>query len=97
LSDLEVLEHFQQHEISTLRLLNKPQAWSQPIGREHELSQNWNRLEARVGKECLDTMMGKSLRKITRDRQREQCKKSAYMGRERFGRGFGSFRSWFRA
>jgi hypothetical protein len=37
-------------------------------------------------------MMGKSLRKIGRDKQPEQCKKSAYMGRRRFGRGF----SWFR-
>jgi hypothetical protein len=28
------------------------------------------------------TMMGKSLRKIGRDRQCEKCKKSAYMGKE---------------
>jgi hypothetical protein len=27
-------------------------------------------------------MMGKSLRKIGRDKQCEQCKKSAYMGKE---------------
>jgi hypothetical protein len=27
-------------------------------------------------------MMGKSLRKIGRDRQCEKCKKSAYMGKE---------------
>jgi hypothetical protein len=27
-------------------------------------------------------MMGKSLRKIGRNRQGEQCKKSAYMGKE---------------
>jgi hypothetical protein len=51
--------------------LNKPWAWSQPTGREHELSQSWNRLEARVDKEWLDTMTGKSLRKIGRDRQHE--------------------------
>jgi hypothetical protein len=37
----------------------------------------------------LDTMTGKSLRKIGRDRQ---GKKSAYMGRRKFGRGFGWFR-----
>jgi hypothetical protein len=30
-------------------------------GREHELSQSWNHLEARVGKEWRDTMMGKSM------------------------------------
>jgi hypothetical protein len=30
----------------------------------------------------LDTIMGKSLRKIGRDRQGKQLKKSAYMGRE---------------
>jgi hypothetical protein len=30
----------------------------------------------------LDTMAGKSLRKIGRDRQGEQHKKSAYMGKE---------------
>jgi hypothetical protein len=30
----------------------------------------------------LDTMMGKSLRKIGRDKQPEQRKKSAYMGKE---------------
>jgi hypothetical protein len=30
----------------------------------------------------LDTMMGRSFRKIGRDRQREQHKKSAYMGKE---------------
>jgi hypothetical protein len=30
----------------------------------------------------LETMMGKSLRKIGRDRQREQCKMSAYMRKE---------------
>jgi hypothetical protein len=30
----------------------------------------------------LDTMIGNSLRKIGRDRQPEQCKKSAYMGKE---------------
>jgi hypothetical protein len=29
-----------------------------------------------------NTMMGKSLRKIGRDKQSEQLKKSAYMGRE---------------
>jgi hypothetical protein len=29
-----------------------------------------------------NTMMGKSLRKIRRDRQHEQSKKSAYMGKE---------------
>jgi hypothetical protein len=61
---------------------NKLQAWSQPTRREHELFQSWNHLEARVGKEWLDTMTGKSLRKIGRDRQPEQCKKSAYMGKE---------------
>jgi hypothetical protein len=61
---------------------NKPWAWSQPTGREHELSQSWNHLEARVGKEWLDTMMGKSLRKIGRNKQGEQSKKSAYMGKE---------------
>jgi predicted acetyltransferase len=32
----------------------------------------------------LNSMMGKSLRKIGRDSQPEQCKKSAYMGRRRF-------------
>jgi hypothetical protein len=62
--------------------LNKLQAWSQPTGREHELSQSWNCPEVRVGKEWLDTMTGKSLRKIGRDKQREQRKKSAYMGKE---------------
>jgi hypothetical protein len=62
--------------------LNKPRAWSQPTGREHELSQSWNCLEARAGKEWLDTMMGRSLRKIARERQCEQRKKSAYMGKE---------------
>jgi hypothetical protein len=62
--------------------LNKPQAWSWPTGREHELPQSWNHLEARVGKEWLDTMTGKSLRKTGRDRQCEQHKKSAYMGKE---------------
>jgi hypothetical protein len=41
-------------------------------------------------------MTGKSLRKIGRDKQREQHEKSATWGRRRFGRGFGSFRSWFR-
>jgi hypothetical protein len=35
---------------------------------------------ARSGR--FNTMMGKSLRKIGRDKQREQCKKSAYMGKE---------------
>jgi hypothetical protein len=40
--------------------------------------------------------MGKSLRKVGRDRQCEQHKKSAYTGKGRFRRGFGSFRSWFR-
>jgi hypothetical protein len=29
-----------------------------------------------------NTMMGKSLRKTGRDKQHEQCKKSAYMGKE---------------
>jgi hypothetical protein len=43
-----------------------------------------------------NTMMGKSLRKRGRDRQPEQCKKSVYMGRRRFRRGLGWFRSWFR-
>jgi hypothetical protein len=62
--------------------LNKPGAWSQPTGREHELSQSWNRLEARVGKEWLDTMMENSLRKIGGDKQSEQHKKSAYMGKK---------------
>jgi hypothetical protein len=49
----------------------------------HELSQSWNRLEARVGKEWLDTMMGKSLGKIGRDRHGKQCEKSVYMGKEK--------------
>jgi hypothetical protein len=39
--------------------LNKPWVWSQPTEREHEISQSWNHLEARVGKEWLNTMMGK--------------------------------------
>jgi hypothetical protein len=39
-------------------------------------------LETKVGKEWLDTMMGKSLRRIGRDKQPEQRKKSAYMGKE---------------
>jgi hypothetical protein len=30
----------------------------------------------------LDIMMGKFLRKIGRDKQHEQCKKSVYMGKE---------------
>jgi hypothetical protein len=51
--------------------LNKPWAWSQPTGREHELSQSWNHLEARAGKKWLDTMMGKSLRKIGGEKQPE--------------------------
>jgi hypothetical protein len=34
-------------------------------------------------------MTGKSFRKIGRDKQSEQHKKSAYMGRRRFGREFG--------
>jgi hypothetical protein len=41
----------------------------------------------------LNSMMGKSLRKIGRNKQPEQHKKSAYIGRRRFGRGFGLFRS----
>jgi hypothetical protein len=62
--------------------LNKLRAWSQPTGREHELSQSWNHLKASVGKEWLDTMTGKSLRKIGRDKQPEQHKKSAYKLKE---------------
>jgi hypothetical protein len=38
---------------STLQSPNKSEAWSQPRGREHELSQSWNLLEARIGKEWL--------------------------------------------
>jgi hypothetical protein len=41
------------NETSTLQSPNKSKAWSQPIGREHELSQSWNSLEARIGKEWL--------------------------------------------
>jgi hypothetical protein len=60
--------------------LNKPWAWSQPKGREHELLQSWNSLEANVGKKWLDTMMGKSLRKIGRDRWHEQRKEVCLHG-----------------
>jgi hypothetical protein len=41
------------NETSTLWSPNKSGAWSQPTRREHELSQSWNRLEARVGMEWL--------------------------------------------
>jgi hypothetical protein len=41
------------NETSTLQSPNKSGAWSQPTGREHELSQCWNLLEARIGKEWL--------------------------------------------
>jgi hypothetical protein len=41
-------------------------------------------------------MMGKSLRKIGRDRQCSSTRSLLTWGRRRFGRGFGSFRSWFR-
>jgi hypothetical protein len=41
------------NETSTLRSLNKSKAWPQPTGREHELSQSWNCLEARIGMEWL--------------------------------------------
>jgi hypothetical protein len=48
------------NETSTLWSPNKSEAWSQPTGREHELSQSWNRLEARIGKEwLLNTMTEK--------------------------------------
>jgi hypothetical protein len=40
-------------------------------------------------------MMGKSFRKIGRDRQPEQCKKSAYMGKEEVQERIW-YRSWFR-
>jgi hypothetical protein len=36
-----------------------------------------------------NSVTGKSLRKIGRDRQSKQCKKSVYMGRRRFRRGTG--------
>jgi hypothetical protein len=41
------------NKTSTLWLPNKSRAWSQPTGREHELSQSWNHIEARIGKEWL--------------------------------------------
>jgi hypothetical protein len=41
------------NETSTLRSPNKSEALSHPRGREHELSQSWNRIEARIGKEWL--------------------------------------------
>jgi hypothetical protein len=48
------------------------------------LSQSWNNLEARIGKEWLDTLTGKVPQE---DRKRqaalpEQSKKSTYMGKE---------------
>jgi hypothetical protein len=59
-------------------------AWSQPTGREHELSQSWNRIEARIGKEwlALTPCRGRFFRKIGGDRYGKQCKKSVYMGKE---------------
>jgi hypothetical protein len=50
--------------------------------REHELPQSWNCLEARVGKEWLNSMMRNFLRKTGRDRHHEQLKKSVCMGKE---------------
>jgi hypothetical protein len=41
-------------------------------------------------------MMGMSLRKIGRDRQSKQHKKSVYVRRMRFRRELGWFGSWFR-
>jgi hypothetical protein len=68
-------------------LLNKSGAWSQPTGREHELSHSWNHLEARrQGVACLTPGQGKFLKKIGGDRHVKQCKKSVSMGRRRFGR-----------
>jgi hypothetical protein len=44
--------------------------------------QSQNRHEARVGKEWLNSMMGKVLQEDRRDKQCEQHKKSAYTGKE---------------
>jgi hypothetical protein len=44
----------------------------------------------------LNSMMGKSLRKLGRDEQHEQHRSLLTWGRRRFRRGFGSFRIWFR-
>jgi hypothetical protein len=68
-----------QHEA----YLNKPQAWSHSAGREHELPRAGISMRPELARSgWLDTMMGKSLRKIGRDRQHEQHKKPAYMGKE---------------
>jgi hypothetical protein len=45
----------------------------------------------------LETMTGKSLRKIGRDKQGKQRKKSAYMGRRRFKRGLFSLEAGLKA
>jgi hypothetical protein len=41
-------------------------------------------------------MMGKSLRKIGRTSNLSSTRSLLTWGKRRFGRGFGSFRSWFR-
>jgi hypothetical protein len=54
---------------STLQSPNKSGAWSQSTGREHELSQSWNCLEARIGRvACLNSMTGKVFQE---DRRRQ--------------------------
>jgi hypothetical protein len=70
--------------------LNKSRAWSQPTGREHELHRAGINVRPELERSgWFNTMMGKSLRKIGRDRHGKQCKKSVYMGKRRFGRIIG--------
>jgi hypothetical protein len=71
------------NETSTLWSPNKSGTWSQPTGREHELSRAGTTLRPELSRSgLLSSMKGKFFRKIGRDRYGNQCKKSAYMGKE---------------
>jgi hypothetical protein len=63
--------------------LNKPQAWSQPTTREHELPRAGIAVRPELARSgWFNTMTGMSFRKIVRNRHDKQCKRSVYMGKE---------------